>query len=44
MLRDTSSVFPDGIGDAALKEFWLQKYPQTLLTVTQPQWVSPASR
>lgn len=33
LLRDMRAVLPDGIGDAALKEFWLQKLPQTILTV-----------
>lgn len=33
MLRDLRAVLPDGIGDAALKEFWLQKLPQSVLTV-----------
>jgi len=27
------SVLPEGIGDAALKEFWLQKLPPAILTV-----------
>jgi len=33
MLRDMRSVLPEGIGDAALKEFWLQKLPPAILTV-----------
>ncbi|XP_050522372.1 uncharacterized protein LOC126894991 [Daktulosphaira vitifoliae] len=27
------SLLPEGIGDAALKEFWLQKLPSAVLTV-----------
>lgn len=33
MLRDMRGVLPEGIGDAALKEFWLQKLPPAILTV-----------
>jgi len=33
MLRDMRSVLPEGIGNAALKEFWMQKLPPTILTV-----------
>lgn len=33
LLRDMRSVLPEGIGDAALKEFWLQKLPPAILTV-----------
>jgi len=33
MLRDMRNVLPAGIGDAALKEFWLQKLPPAILTV-----------
>jgi len=33
MLRDMRSVLPEGIGDAALKEFWMQKLPPSILTV-----------
>lgn len=33
LLRDMRSFLPDGIGDAALKEFWLQKLPPTILAI-----------
>lgn len=33
MLRDMRNMLPGGIGDTALKEFWLQKLPQHILAV-----------
>lgn len=33
LLQDMRSVLPDGIGDVALKEFWLQKLPPTILAI-----------
>jgi hypothetical protein len=33
MLRDMRSVLPDSTDDTALKEFWLQKLPSSILPV-----------